>query len=71
MSLYSKSSHKSVARGVGFALTLLSEGAMWSLAAILRARLQPGERRFLAASAMLALDENEYQAVIDYLEGPA
>jgi hypothetical protein len=36
---------------------------------VLYARLKPRERAFMAASALMALDDDEYQAVIDFVEG--
>ncbi|MGR3515372.1 MAG: hypothetical protein ACU0GG_21620 [Paracoccaceae bacterium] len=54
---------------VGYCLTLLDERAMWELSAILHYRLSPGERAFVAVAALMALDDDEYQQVIDWVEG--
>ncbi len=56
---------------VGFTLTSLDRVSMWQLVAVLNARLQPGQRKFLATSALLALTDDEYQSVINYVEGPS
>ena len=56
---------------IGFCLTLLDEWALWTLAAMLHSRLSSAERRFLAGAALMALDDDEYQAVIDFAEGSA
>lgn len=56
---------------VGYCLTTLNEPAMWQLSAILHARLTPQERAFLAVSALMALTDDEYQQVIDFMEGDA
>ena len=66
-----KPSHKRVSRALGYALTLLDENSMWVLAALLHARLTPRERAFVALSALMALDDDEYQSVIDHVEGTA
>ena len=51
---------QSASRMTGYCLTLLDEPAMWDLAAVLHTRLLPGQRKFLAASALLAVTDHEY-----------
>lgn len=64
-----KRPHMQVCRMVGYCLTTLNEPAMWQLSAILNARLKPRERAFLAVAALMALEDDEYQAVLDFMEG--
>lgn len=54
---------------VGYCLTLRDEAAMWSLAAVLYVRLKPSEKAFLAVAAIAALDEEEWQHVLNLVEG--
>lgn len=54
---------------VGYSLTLKNEWAMWSLAAVLYARLEPSERVFLAIGILWALGDEEYLRVVQFMEG--
>ncbi|MEO9827507.1 MAG: hypothetical protein ABJF50_24140 [Paracoccaceae bacterium] len=53
----------------GYALTVLDEASMWEYAAILHTRLQSNERKFNAVAALHALTDDEFQDVIDFVEG--
>lgn len=64
-----KDAHKRVSKAVGYCLTLLDESAMWNLSWVLRVRLSPRERAFLAVAALWSLDESEYEQVIQCMEG--
>jgi hypothetical protein len=61
--------HKSASRIVGYSLTLLDEAAMWELSAVLHARLLPAERKFLTAGMIFSLTNDEYEEVINFVEG--
>lgn len=52
---------------VGYALRLRDEHAMLSLAVVLRARLDAGDRAFLAIAALKSLDEDDLSAVLGYV----
>jgi hypothetical protein len=54
---------------VVYCLTNLDEPAMWSLAAVLYACPKPFEKAFLAVAAIAALDEDEWQHVLNCVEG--
>jgi hypothetical protein len=69
MSRYAKPAHKTVARMVGYALTLLDEWAMWYLAAVLYARLTMEERAFLAMAVLWSLTDEEYCRLVRRMEG--
>ena len=56
MSLYAKPGHKSVARMVGYTLTLGTADAFADLAYVLHRRLDPKERAGLAYAALRSLD---------------
>ncbi len=58
MSLYAKDSHKRVAKGLGFALTLGTESAWHGLTILLMARLTEAERAALAFATLTSLSEN-------------
>ena len=59
---------KRACRMVGFCLTLGNVPAMWELSAILHCRWRPHERAILALAALMALTDDEYQAVIEFVE---
>ncbi|AZV79028.1 hypothetical protein EBB79_14890 [Parasedimentitalea marina] len=58
MSLYAKDSHKRVAKGLGFALTLGTESAWHGMTILLMARLSEAERASLAFATLNSLLEN-------------
>ena len=59
---------KRVCRMVGYTATCGDEVAMWHLAATINARLGPRERVFLATSTLWALTDEEYAALIKFME---
>ncbi|MEQ9040534.1 MAG: hypothetical protein RIE24_19500 [Silicimonas sp.] len=61
--------HMVICRTVVYCLKNPDETSIWQLSAILNARLQTRERVFLAVSALMALDDDEYRAVVDFMEG--
>ena len=61
--------HLAVTRAVGYCLTLLDDAATFQLSAVIYARLRPSERAFLAVAALRALNDDEYDAVLDFMEG--
>ena len=76
MSKYGKPAHKSVARMIGYVLTLGDEADWWNLSAVLYARLTRKERTALAFAALMSLDEDDARttaefAVFGYVEGAA
>lgn len=42
---------------------------MWQLSAFLNRRLQPRERAFLTVATLMVVDDDEYQAAFDFMEG--
>ena len=63
-----KPEQKRAAKATGYALTLGDTQAMSELAKVLF-HLQPPERVLIAVAAIFALPDDEYQAVIDFVEG--
>ena len=56
MSKHGNPAHKSVARSIGYALTLGAEADWWTFSVILAARLTRTERAALAYATLTALD---------------
>lgn len=62
-----KDQYARATRMICYALTLKDLPSMWQLATVLRARLKPRERVFLAVSSLWSLTDDEYAAVIEYM----
>ena len=58
MSLYAKDTHKTVAKCIGFALTLGTGSAWEKVSALMVARLSKEERAALAFAALNSLDDD-------------
>ncbi len=67
MSAFAHDRHKRVARTLGFALTLHDGPAWAAFTAIAAARLTVAERAAMAGAALLALDPDEAEGVIQHL----
>lgn len=60
---------KRACRMIGYCLTILNEPAVWELSFILNLRLKSRQRVFLAVAALLALTDEEFEKVMEFMLG--